>query len=131
MSETNGTLPKPVEEKLLGILTQGYQPQIPAWAMWLNDGQMLPQVYLFRDIELMIFHQVVSNALTYYKGAIYGAEFEGPKGVNRQPKPISQNEPLADFVYTMCRRFCSGIRKSPHPGARALSIRCAASSRSR
>lgn len=106
MSENNGTaLPPGLPEKLVHLLTEGYVPSIPQWAIWLMDGQTMPQLYLFREVEIMLIHPVVRNALNCFKGAIAGAEFEGPKGMDGVAKPISENQALADFVYSMCRRW--------------------------
>lgn len=94
-----------IDQSLVSVLTEGYRPSLPLWAYGLLDTQLMLPIYLFREIEIMVIHPVVRNALRYFKGAIAGATFEGPKDLQGNPKPISDNPEVADFVMTMCRRF--------------------------
>ena len=56
-------------------LTLGYKPTLPMWAMY-TDASYLPQIYILRDIELMLTHPKVMSALDYYKGGLSVAETE-------------------------------------------------------
>lgn len=95
-----------VLDRLVGPpLTEGYSPPFPGWMLGLASGFAYPQFYLFGEVEIMMTHPIVWNALSYYKGAISGADFEGPKDMNGQPKPVSQNPAVAEFVVSQCRRF--------------------------
>src|SRR5580704_6783408 len=86
-------------------LTEGYTPSLPLWASYLTDT--LPQIWLLRDLELMMIHPIVSNALEYFKSGIAGAEFWG--GPNLQDpndpigRPICADSPEVDqFVRDQC-----------------------------
>ncbi len=74
-------------------MTAGYRPSLPFWAFWQPDGT--PLLYILRDIELMILHPVVHQALEYYKSGISGAEFEVK----------CPNTMVAEFVEEHCKRF--------------------------
>ncbi len=95
---TNGQVPVPekdrVEDLLLGEpFTQGYRPTLPLWAMFTTD--VAPQLYLLRDVELMMIHPVCLNALNYFKAGISGAEFE-----------VESDNPAADlFIMDQCVRY--------------------------
>ncbi len=83
-----------VEERLIGEpLTQGYRPSLPYWAMWNND--IVPQLYLLRDVELMMIHPVVLNVLNYFKAGIFGAEFD----------IACEKSSCGEFLYDQCQRF--------------------------
>ncbi len=90
-----------------GPLTEGYKSTIPLWM--LQNSDTVPQLYLLRDIELMIVHPVVDSALQYFKGGIAGAEFEGPldpadpSGTNHLP--ISDDPAVSAFCMEQCQRF--------------------------
>jgi hypothetical protein len=79
MATTNGMIPQEhtVLEELLtqGPLTSGYRATLPLWALYSSSE--MPQIYLYRDIELMLIHPIVRNVLEYYKGGISMVEFEG------------------------------------------------------
>ena len=51
-------------------LAAGYRPTLPLWSLWTADGT--PQLYLLRDIELMLTHPIVRVVLDYFKGGIAG-----------------------------------------------------------
>lgn len=71
----NGHVDLRKKEALLAEpLAQGYRPTMPGWAFWSTDG--IPQIYLIRDIELMLTHPIVRSILDYFKGGIAGAEFD-------------------------------------------------------
>jgi hypothetical protein len=64
-----------LEDKLLGEpLTEGYRPTLPTWLYWATET--IPQLFLLRDIELMVIHPVVLSALNFFKGGISGVEFD-------------------------------------------------------
>jgi hypothetical protein len=93
--QQNGQVDKAKIESILTgePLTTGYRPTLPYWALWTTDT--VPQFYLLRDIELMMIHPVVLNALNYFKGGIAGAEFV-----------ISCDHPEAQiFIQEQCQRF--------------------------
>lgn len=108
-----------VDEILIGPpLTEGYKPTLPDWAFGGTD-QFVPQIFLFREIELMRIHPVVLNALNYYRGAIAGAEFVGPPDPNdptgKARLPVSQDTAVSAFVLTQCRRFWDrGVPRVQH-----------------
>src|SRR6516165_3019978 len=81
-----------VKGALLTTLTPGYRPTLPMWAI---EAEWMPQIYLLRDIELMLTHPQVRNALSYYRSAIYNAEFE-----------INCSDPTAQqFIEGQIRRY--------------------------
>jgi hypothetical protein len=83
-----------VEERLTGEpLTQGYRPTLPVWALWTSDT--VPQLYLLRDVELMMIHPVVLNVLNYFKAGLYGAEFD----------IVCGDPTVSEFLHDQCRRF--------------------------
>ncbi len=97
-AEQNGQAPTAdrsrIEELLTaGPLSQGYKPTLPEWAFWATDS--VPQLYLLRDIELMLIHPVVHSALSFYKGGISLVEFE-----------VQCDQPEAmEFINEQCMRF--------------------------
>lgn len=97
-----------VQELLTEPLTDGYRPSLPNWALYITDA--LPQIWLLRDIELMLIHPVVSNALEYFKAGISGAEFwGGPNPEDSQDAkgiPICPENPEVEtFVRNQCQLF--------------------------
>lgn len=89
--------PQHIEDKLVGEpLTEGYKPTLPLWALGaMGDWSMVPQLYLLRDVELMMIHPVVRSSLNYFKGGIAGAEFDVQ----------AQDERVGAFVLGLCQRF--------------------------
>jgi hypothetical protein len=82
-----------VEEKLVVPLTEGYKPSMPAWAYATEN--YIPQIWLYRDIELMMVHPVVRNSLTYFKSGVAAVEFE-----------LDCNVPEAEeFIMSQCSRY--------------------------
>ena len=73
-------------------LTTGYTATLPLWA-WESDW--LPQIYLIRDIELMMTHPIVRSAINYFKAGIAAVEFD----------ISSLDQRVTDFVLAMCQRF--------------------------
>ncbi len=104
---TNGTpqASQGIADKLVEVLTEGYKPALPSWAYALDSWSYMLPIYLYAEIEVMRIHPVIRNALRYFKSGLAGAAFEGPKGLDGNPKPISQNPAVAEFVMSMCRRF--------------------------
>ncbi len=95
-----------VKEALTGPpLTEGYHPTLPLWM--LTPDIALPQLYLLRDVELMMIHPMVRTYLNYYKGGISGAEFWGGESPDGNPsgKPISDMPEVAAFVKSQVERF--------------------------
>jgi hypothetical protein len=83
-----------IEEKLTGDpLSTGYRPTLPLWALWSTE--FVPQIYLMRDIELMMIHPMVTCVLNYYKGGIAGAEFD----------VVCQDPAITEFVQEQCKHF--------------------------
>jgi hypothetical protein len=120
MNGMNGTHapagdPGKIVEMLAEPMTEGYKPSLPIWALYITDA--LPQIWLLRDIELMLIHPIVSNALEYFKSGISGAEFWGgpnpdsaqdPKGL-----PICIENPDVDrFIREQCQLYWD--RGVPH-----------------
>ncbi len=93
------------EEILSQPLTEGYKPTVPFWALYSTDA--IPQFYLLRDIEIMMTHPVVRNALDYFKGGISGAEFWGGEAPDGNPmgKPITDDPIVEAFVKDQCQRY--------------------------
>jgi hypothetical protein len=91
----NGASPRDQIADILtgGPLSTGYRPTLPEWAYWAIDT--VPQLYLLRDIELMLVHPVVYSALNFYKGGISLVEFE-----------VDCDQPeAAEFAMEQCKRF--------------------------
>lgn len=98
-------------------LTTGYTPTMPDWAYFTS--QAVPPIYLLQDLELMLIHPIVLNALNYFKGAIAGAEFVGPPDPNdpmgKARLPVSQDPAVTGFVLGQCRRYWDrGVPKVQH-----------------
>lgn len=96
-TQTNGNGKHLSKDRLQDVLTaepltRGYLPTLPQWAL---EADWLPQIYILRDIELMLIHPQVRNALNYYKGGIAGADFEIK----------CPNTKVAEFGYEQCKRF--------------------------
>src|SRR3990167_5216139 len=76
----------------------------------------MPLMQWQRDIEIMLRHPVVKQALSYFKGGIAGAEFwGGPHPDNpedEQGLPICEDEKIGRFVKEQCERFWD--RGVPH-----------------
>jgi len=117
--EKNGK-PTPTEtqqtlENLEHQLTSGYRPQLPIEGMFTGNG--LPLMSLRFDIENMLTHPDVRQALGYFRGGIAGAEFwGGPNPDNpedEQGLPICQENPqVGRFIKEQCERFWD--RGVPH-----------------
>lgn len=93
-------------ERLIGEpLTAGYRPSVPL--TYLTSSDWAPQIYLLRDIELMIVHPIVRTALEYFKSGVAGAEFWGGPSPTGDPNglPISEDPDVANFVQEQCSRF--------------------------
>ncbi len=83
-----------IEDLLLaGPLSAGYRPTLPEWAYWATDA--VPQLYLLREIELMLIHPIVHSALSFYKGGISLVEFEIQ----------CDNPEVTEFAAEQCKRF--------------------------
>lgn len=93
-------------------LTVGYKPTVPILGMF--NAQGMPQMLLRQDIELMLTHPDVRQALAYFKGGIAGAEFwggpnedaaddtpEADKGLPICP----ENDQVGRFIKEQCERF--------------------------
>lgn len=97
-----------ISEDLTGEpLTQGYRPSLPNW---MYEWDMMPQIWLIRDIELMLTHPMVRNTLNYYKSGISGAQFwGGPNPLNQDDQvglPVcAENPEVGTFVIEQCNRF--------------------------
>lgn len=96
-----------VEDVLAGPpLTEGYRPAVP---IHMLEADWLPQIYLFRDVELMLTHQSVRTALEYYKAGVSGAEFYGGPDPadpdNEAGLPISEDPDVARFVHASCHAY--------------------------
>lgn len=93
-SPQDGSDRSKIEQLLTGdALTTGYRSTLPDWLYWNQDT--VPQLYLLRDIEIMLLHPVVHSALSFYKGGISTVDFE-----------IKCDQPeAAEFVYEQCQRF--------------------------
>lgn len=108
MSEGNGTVVSQdaVLDRMKGPpLTQGYQATIPYMGTELG---WTPQIWLLRDIELMLIHPIVRASLGYFKSGVAGAEFWGGPSPDRDPKglPICPDNPEADaWIKAMCERW--------------------------
>lgn len=82
-------------------MTAGYRPTLPSWTFWQPDGT--PILFVLRDIELMLTHPVIHQALEYYKSGIASAEFD-VKCNAREP---------GQFILDQCQRFWDkGIPKA-------------------
>ena len=108
-SPSNGVAPKSeVQENLTGEpLSAGYKPTLPNWAL---EWDWMPQIYLIRDIELMLTHPNVRNGLNYFKSGISGAQFwGGPNPLNQDDQvglPVcAENPEVGSFVVEQCNRF--------------------------
>lgn len=75
-------------------LTQGYQPTLPNWAL-STDASFLPQIYILRDLELMLTHPMVRSTYNYFCGGLAGAEIEG----------ASDSTEIQQFGQEMCNRY--------------------------
>jgi hypothetical protein len=83
MAGTNGTAvlnkEPPKKDRMAEVLTSeplttGYKATIPLDTIWGLDGS--PWFWFRRDIENMLTHPIVLNALNNYKAGIAGAEFD-------------------------------------------------------
>jgi hypothetical protein len=86
-------------------LTTGYRPTMP---LWMLGTDWLPQIYLLRDVELMMIHPMVLSVLNYYKSGISQVSFEGaesPEGPDAPALPISENQEVSVFVHEQCKRY--------------------------
>jgi hypothetical protein len=81
-----------VQNLLEQSLTDGYRSTLPLWAQWASDA--VPQIYLLRDVELMLTHPIVQSALNFYKGGISLVEFE-----------VTADQEVGEFVLAQCMRF--------------------------
>jgi hypothetical protein len=107
MTAENGQIDREkVTDLLTGEpLTRGYRATLPMWAL---EPDWQPQIYLLRDIELMMTHPMVRNSLSYFKGGIHGAQFEGPENPDDpdgEHLPISDDPDVSAFVHEQCNRF--------------------------
>ena len=88
-------------------LSEGYKPSTPLAGMIGFDG--LPINWMRQDVENMLAHPAVRQALNYFKGGIAGAQFwggENPDDDNdEQGLPISDDPRVARFVKEQCERF--------------------------
>jgi hypothetical protein len=95
-----------IADKLLGPpRTEGYRSSPPYWG--LENGWM-PQIYVLRDIELMITHPIVAAAMGYFKCGVAGAEFWGGPSPDKNPEgvPICPSNPeIGAWVKSLCERF--------------------------
>lgn len=96
-------------EMLTEPLTEGYRPQPYVGQMWMDAGWM-PQIYLLRDIEMMMTHPIVRDCLGYFKSGISGAEFwGGPDPADPDGNiglPVCEARPdIGDFVIKLVRHF--------------------------
>jgi hypothetical protein len=83
-----------LELQLQAALTTGYQPTLPIWAMY-TDAAYLPQLYILRDIELMLTHPIVNAALGYHRGGLAGAQIVAESEVPE----------VQEFAQDHCDRF--------------------------
>lgn len=93
-----------------GPLSQGYRPTLPTWALWSWNTDWMPQLYLLRDLELMLIHPMINAVLDYYKSGIAGAEFWGGPDpanpdINGPGLPVSEDPNVSRFVIEQCQRF--------------------------
>ncbi len=93
--------------QLEGQLTQGYKQTLPVEAMFGADG---PIMAWQRDIEIMLRHPVVRQALGYFKGGISGAEFWGGPNPDDPEDEIGlpicpENDKVGRFIKEQCERF--------------------------
>jgi hypothetical protein len=91
-------------------LSKGYRPSLPIEGFFGADGN--PQMWLIRDIEAMLTHPVVRQALSYFKGGVAGAEFWGgpnpdaPDAENDKGLPICpSDDQVGRYVKEQCERF--------------------------
>jgi len=100
-------------------LSKGYKPSLAIVGMYGQDG--LPLMWLRQDLEFMLTHPVVRQALGYFKGGIAGAEFWGgpnpdvPEDTPEADKglPICpENDQVGRFIKEQCERFWD--RGVPH-----------------
>lgn len=89
-----GTTRADLQERLVGApLTEGYRPTLPWWMYGMSD--VVPQLYLLRDVELMNIHPVCRSALEFFKGGISSVEFD-----------IRCDQPEATaFIMDHCQRY--------------------------
>jgi hypothetical protein len=74
-------------------LTTGYRPSFPGWVYGTDTA--IPQIYLYRDVELMMIHPVVRNTMNYLKSGIAAVEFD-----------IRTEDSMAgEFIQDHCERF--------------------------
>lgn len=109
MIETNGQIDtNAIAEALQDEATVGYRPQMPLESLWVSTSD-LPQITFRRDLEFMLLHPIVLNALDYYKSGIAGAEFwGGPDAANPdndKGKPISPDPKVSQFVLAHVEKF--------------------------
>ena len=99
-------------------LTTGYKHELPLDGMFGLDGTgMMPLNGWKNNIELMIRHPVVKQALGYFKSGIAGAQFwGGPHPDNPDDEtglPICpQDDKVGRFIKEQCERFWD--RGVPH-----------------
>lgn len=74
-------------------LTTGYQPTFPIDTLWGMDGA--PWLWFRRDIELMLTHPIVRNAMDNFRAGIAGAEFDCK----------SENVLVQKFILNQCQRY--------------------------
>lgn len=113
--KTNGTnghvaqlTPQQEMEILQRQVTTGYVPTLPVELMFNAFG--LPLTSLYTDIEWMLMHPDVRQALSYFKGGISGAEFwGGPNPDNpedEQGLPVcAENDKVGRFIKEQCERY--------------------------
>ncbi len=111
----NGQIPPETIAALEEQLTAGYKPSIPLESMYSFNG--MPMFWLPLDIEAMLTHPAVRQALNYFKGGIAGAEFwGGPHPDNAEDEkglPICPDNPnVGRFVKEQLERLWD--RAVPH-----------------
>ncbi len=88
-------------------LTTGYKHQLPISMFGGMDG--MPMINWRANIELMLMHPVVKQALRYFKAGIAGAEFwGGPNPDNpddEQGLPICEDQQIGRFVKEQAEKF--------------------------
>lgn len=119
IAETNGkhveTSSQEVMADLEAQLTSGYRASLPIDGMFGADG--VPMMTWTRDIEYMLRHPVVRQALGYFKGGVAGAEFWGGPNPDdpedEQGLPVCpENDQVGRFIKEQCERFWD--RGVPH-----------------
>lgn len=117
LAESNGHAPTPApaqpseQDTLRDLeqqLTTGYKPSLPIDGMFGQDG--LPITAWRRDIEFMLRHPVVRQALGYFNGGVAGAEFwGGPNPDDPEDEkglPVcQQDDKIGRYIKEQCERF--------------------------